>query len=26
MSTADSLPDDVETLKQLVLARETELA
>jgi transposase len=26
MSTADSLPDDVETLKRLVLAREAELA
>jgi len=26
MSTNDSLPDDVETLKQLVLAREAELA
>jgi transposase len=26
MSTADSLPDDVETLKRLVLARDAELA
>jgi hypothetical protein len=26
MSTNDSLPDDVETLKQLVLARDAELA
>jgi transposase len=26
MSTPDSLPDDVETLKRLVLARDAELA